>query len=311
VRLDTGFHRTSLQAKSQLSPLDPGRIVTTFTDSFSTLAPCYDVVLADVWGVIHNGVAAFPETIEALTRFRQAGGTVILITNAPRPAGYVLHYLDRLAVPHDVFDGIVTSGDVSRSVIIARGGQGIFHIGPERDHGLFHGLDLHFAPLERADYSVCSGLFDDTKETAEDYRDLLTRMHARGLFMLCANPDLVVERGDELVYCAGAIADLYESLGGEVLWAGKPHRPIYEQALAAAATLRGAEMPLQRVLAIGDSVRTDITGAARFGADSLFVTGGIHAEELGQRHDPDPATLEKIFAAAGVQPTAVTRRLAW
>jgi HAD superfamily hydrolase (TIGR01459 family) len=285
--------------------------VTTFTEHFSTLAPRYDVVLADVWGVIHNGVAAFPETIAALTRFRQTGGTVILITNAPRPAEIVLRYLDKLAVPHDVFDGIVTSGDVTRSVIIARGGQSIFHIGPERDHGLFHELDLHFAPLERADYSVCSGLFDDTRETAEDYRDLLTRMQARGLFMLCANPDLVVERGDELVYCAGAVADLYESVGGEVLWAGKPHRPIYDQALAAAAALRGSEVPLQRVLAIGDSVRTDMTGAGLLGADSLFVTGGIHAEELGERHDPDPAALEKIFAAAGVQPTAVTRRLAW
>lgn len=285
--------------------------MTTFTDRFSSLAPRYDVVLADVWGVIHNGVAAFPETIEALTRFRRGGGTVILITNAPRPAGYVLHFLDKLAVPHETFDAIVTSGDVTRSVIIARSGQSIFHIGPARDRGLFEDLDLHFAPLERADYSVCSGLFDDTRETAEDYRDLLTRMQARRLYMLCANPDLVVERGHDLVYCAGAVADLYESLGGEVLWAGKPHRPIYDQALAAAAALRGAEAPLQRVLAIGDSVRTDMTGAGLLGADSLFVTGGIHAEELGARGDPDPAALEKIFATAGVQPTAVTRRLAW
>jgi HAD superfamily hydrolase (TIGR01459 family) len=299
-----------LQAKSLLPP-QLRLIVIPFTDRFSALAPRYDVVLADVWGVIHNGVAAFPETIEALTRFRQGGGTVILITNAPRPAEIVLRFLDKLAVPHDVFDGIVTSGDVTRATIAARGGQSIFHLGPERDHGLFHELDLEFAPLESADYCVCSGLFDDTKETAEDYRDLLTRMRARGLFMLCANPDLVVERGDELVYCAGAVADLYEHLGGEVLWAGKPHGPIYQQALAAAAALRGGEVPLQRVLAIGDSVRTDITGAVRFGADSLFVTGGIHAEELGERHDPDPAALENIFATAGVQPTAVTRRLAW
>lgn len=282
-----------------------------FIDRFSTLASRYDVVLADVWGVIHNGVAAFPETIEALTRFRQGGGTVILITNAPRPAEIVLRFLDRLAVPHVVFDDIVTSGDVTRAVIAARSGQSIFHIGPERDYGLFHELDLEFAPLESADYCVCSGLFDDTKETAEDYRDLLTRMRARGLFMLCANPDLVVERGDELVYCAGAVADLYEHLGGEVLWAGKPHGPIYQQALADAERRRGGKVPLQRVLAIGDSVRTDITGAARFGADSLFVTGGIHAEELGARHDPDPAALENIFATAGVRPTAVTRRLAW
>jgi HAD superfamily hydrolase (TIGR01459 family) len=165
--------------------------------------------------------------------------------------------------------------------------------------------------LEQADYCVCSGLFDDTRETAEDYRDTLTKMRAGGLFMLCANPDLVVERGNDLVYCAGAIADLYEALGGQVLWAGKPHRPIYQQALAEAMARRGAEAPLNRVLAIGDSVRTDISGANRFGADSLFVTGGIHAEELGDRDAPDPAAMEKIFAAAGVRPTAVTRRLAW
>jgi HAD superfamily hydrolase (TIGR01459 family) len=299
-----------LRAKS-LSPSPARLIVIPFTDRFSTLAPRYDVVLADVWGVIHNGVAAFPETIEALTRFRRGGGTVILITNAPRPASVVLRFLDRLAVPHEVFDGIVTSGDVTRATIEARAGQSIFHIGPERDHGLFSDLDIRFAPMDDADYSVCSGLFDDTKETAEDYRDLLTRMRARGLFMLCANPDLVVERGTELVYCAGAVADLYEHLGGDVMWAGKPHRPIYDQALAEAASLRGGEVPLDRVLAIGDSVRTDITGATRFGIDSLFVTGGIHAEELGPREDPDPAALEKMFAAVGVQPAGVTRRLAW
>ena len=282
-----------------------------FIERFSTLAPRYDVVLADVWGVIHNGVTAFPETVDALQRFRLGGGTVVLITNAPRPADVVLRFLDNLSVPHTVFDGIVTSGDVTRAAIAARPGQSVFHLGPERDHGLFGDLDLRFAPLEQADYCVCSGLFDDTRETAEDYRDTLTKMRAGGLFMLCANPDLVVERGNDLVYCAGAIADLYEALGGQVLWAGKPHRPIYQQALAEAMARRGAEAPLNRVLAIGDSVRTDISGANRFGADSLFVTGGIHAEELGDRDAPDPAAMEKIFAAAGVRPTAVTRRLAW
>jgi HAD superfamily hydrolase (TIGR01459 family) len=285
--------------------------VIPFIERFSTLAPRYDVVLADVWGVIHNGVTAFPETVDALQRFRLGGGTVVLITNAPRPADVVLRFLDNLSVPHTVFDGIVTSGDVTRAAIAARPGQSVFHLGPERDHGLFGDLDLRFAPLEQADYCVCSGLFDDTRETAEDYRDTLTKMRAGGLFMLCANPDLVVERGNDLVYCAGAIADLYEALGGQVLWAGKPHRPIYQQALAEAMARRGAEAPLNRVLAIGDSVRTDISGANRFGADSLFVTGGIHAEELGDRDAPDPAAMEKIFAAAGVRPTAVTRRLAW
>ena len=172
-------------------------------------------------------------------------------------------------------------------------------------------LDVRFAPVESADYAVCSGLFNDETETAEDYRDILGRMRARNLFMVCANPDIVVERGDRLVACAGAIADLYRDMGGDVLYAGKPYRPIYDQALATAESVRGAPTALARVLAIGDSVRTDVTGAAAFGVDCLFVTAGIHAEELGGRDTPDRSVVQQIFAGAGVMPKAVTRRLAW
>jgi HAD superfamily hydrolase (TIGR01459 family) len=165
--------------------------------------------------------------------------------------------------------------------------------------------------LEQADYVVCTGLSDDEVETPENYRELLGRMRARGLFMLCGNPDLVVERGERLVYCAGAIADLYHEMGGEVLYAGKPYRPIYDQALDQVAGLDGRRPALDRVLAIGDSVRTDLKGATDLGVDCLFVTAGIHAEELGSRHDPDVAALAKIFADAGIAPKAVTRRLLW
>jgi HAD superfamily hydrolase (TIGR01459 family) len=168
-----------------------------------------------------------------------------------------------------------------------------------------------FAPPESADYAVCTGLFDDNRETAETYRPLLTTLRARNLLMVCANPDLVVERGNRLVYCAGAVADLYGSLGGEVIYAGKPYRPIYDMALAKAAALRGRAPALERVLAIGDSVRTDLTGANRFGIDCLFVTAGIHAEELGGRETPDAALLLKIFAEADRHPKAVMRRLLW
>jgi HAD superfamily hydrolase (TIGR01459 family) len=280
-------------------------------ERFAPLARDYDVLLCDVWGVVHNGVAAFPQACDALARFRAHRGTVILITNAPRAGASVQRILDRLGVPHDAYDAIMSSGDVTRSIVEARLRQRVFHLGPPRDLSIFAGLDVTFAPAETADYVVCSGLFDDTSETPENYRELLAAMRARALFMVCANPDIVVERGEELVYCAGALADAYAALGGEVLYCGKPYAPIYEAALGKAAVLRGEATPRRRVLAIGDSVRTDLKGAAAFGVDCLFVISGLHAEEAGGRDAPDLSGLNAMFAAAGVAPKAVTRRLAW
>lgn len=281
------------------------------THNFAALAAQYDVVLSDVWGVTHNGVTAFPEACDALERFRQNGGTVVLITNAPRRGEAVCRQLDRLGVPRAAYDDIVSSGDVTCTVMMRRPGQSVFHLGPERDLSIFDGLDARFAPAEEADYVVCTGLFNDDVETPDDYRERLAAMRARSMFMICGNPDVVVERGDRLVYCAGAVADLYGSLGGDVLYAGKPYRPIYEMALAKAQAVRGQSAETTRVLAIGDSIRTDVKGASAFGADCLFVTAGIHAEELGSRDNPDLAVLKKIFAEAGVEPRAVTRRLVW
>ena len=281
-----------------------------FVERFATLAAGYDAVLSDVWGVIHNGVAATPEPCDALMKFRAKGGTVALITNAPRPGAVVTKFLDKLGVPREAYDTIVSSGDVTRAVISKRPGKNVFHIGPERDLGIFEGLDLHFVPLEQADYVVCTGLTDDETETAESYRGLLTKVRERNLFMVCGNPDLVVERGDRLVYCAGAVADLYGELGGEVLYAGKPHPPIYQECLGRVAALRRGEPPRARVLAIGDSVRTDLTGATNMGIDCLFVTAGIHAEELG-RDKPTDAALEEMFASAPVKPKGVTNKLMW
>jgi HAD superfamily hydrolase (TIGR01459 family) len=282
-----------------------------FTTHFSTLASAYDVVLCDVWGVVHNSLVAFADACTALTRFRRQGGTVVLITNAPRPAEVVMTLLDGLQVPRAAYDAIVSSGDVTRAIIAARAGQSAFHVGPGRDVPIFDGLDAPLAPIESADYVVCSGLFDDTTESPQDYGALIAAMRERGLTMVCANPDIVVERGDKLVYCAGAIADLYAAAGGSVLYAGKPFRPIYEQALAVARSVRGRETAHGRVLAIGDSIRTDLEGAAAFGIDCLFVTAGIHAEELGGRDQPDAAALGGIFAAAGLVPKAVMQRLVW
>jgi HAD superfamily hydrolase (TIGR01459 family) len=283
-----------------------------FIERIELLARDYDVLLCDVWGVIHNGMAAFAPACEALTRFRAGGGTVILVTNAPRPGAAVERILERLAVPPTVYDAITSSGDVTRGIIESRPNESVFHLGPERDRPIFAGLKLNFAPVESADYVVCSGLFDDTIETPETYRPMLASMRERSQFMVCANPDIVVERGDTLVYCAGALADAYAALGGAVHYCGKPHAPIYQTALAKAAAIRGGVVPpLARVLAVGDSVRTDLKGAAAFGLGCVFVISGIHAEEYGSRETPDLKALNASFTAAGVMPKAVMSGLAW
>lgn len=281
---------------------------------FSTLAPDYDVLLCDVWGVVHNGVEAFAPACDALMRARAGGATVVFITNAPRPNEVVARQLETLRVPRATYDAIVSSGDVTRAVIAERAGQSLFHLGPARDRAIFSGLDVKFAPLESADYVVCSGLDDDERETPDDYRARFETMLARDLFMVCGNPDVVVERGDRLVYCAGAIADLYAAMGGKVLYAGKPYRPIYDLALAKAQASSGRKIALKRVLAIGNSLRTDLAGARDAGVDFLFVTSGIHAGELGARdapNSPGTAALQAVLGAAGEMPKAVMQQLVW
>jgi HAD superfamily hydrolase (TIGR01459 family) len=284
----------------------------SITHGFSALAADYDVVLSDVWGVVHNGATAWDNACDALARFRAQGGTVILISNAPRPGERLLPQLDALHVPREAYDRVVTSGDITVGEMAKRAGVPVFHIGPERDHGLFEGSDApRVAAVEDAHYVVCSGLFDDETETPDDYRPMLEKMLAQKIPMICANPDLIVERGNKLVYCAGAIADLYQKLGGEVLYAGKPHAPVYELAFATAEKLRGRAVPRERIVAIGDSVRTDLAGASHIGIDCIFVTSGIHAEELGAREAPDLAKLAVMFTDAGLSARAVTRQLAW
>jgi HAD superfamily hydrolase (TIGR01459 family) len=278
---------------------------------FSEIAADYDVLLCDVWGVIHNGIAAFPAACDALVRARARGGMVVLVTNSPRPSAVVAGQLDTLDVPRETYDAIVSSGDITRGVIEGRKGQSLFHLGPKRDESIFTGLNVKYAALDRADYVVCSGLEDDERETPDDYRSRLELMLKRKLFMVCGNPDAVVERGDKLVYCAGAIADLYATMGGDVLYAGKPHRPIYDLALAKAKAAMGRAITRERVLAVGDSVRTDLKGAHNVGIDFLFVTSGIHDEELGGYEQKDALALKTIFADQGDIPIAVMRHLLW
>jgi HAD superfamily hydrolase (TIGR01459 family) len=279
-----------------------------FVERLRDLVDGVEVILSDIWGVVHNGLESFPEACEALHTYRQRGGTVILITNAPRPADSVQRQLRKLGVADEIYDAIVSSGDLTRHFVADHPGKKMFWLGPERDNSIYRGLEAEIGPLEQADYIVCTGLFDDETETPEDYRAMMLQARERKLPLICANPDIVVERGDRLIYCAGAIAELYRELGGEVTFYGKPHRPIYERAMALAAERRGHPAPLDRVLAIGDSVRTDLTGALGFGIDCLFVTRGIHSEEFEGIDQLDPASVKELF---GHPPRALTRELRW
>src|SRR3954454_14356440 len=279
-----------------------------FAESLRELVAGVDVVLSDIWGVVHNGLESFPEACEALHTYRSRGGTVILITNAPRPADSVQRQLRKLGVADETYDAIVSSGDLTRLYVADHPGRKLFWLGPERDGSIYRGLDAVFAPLEEADYIVCTGLLDDDTETAEDYRGMMLKARERNLPLICANPDIVVERGDRLIYCAGAVAELYRELGGEVTFYGKPHRPIYERAMELAAERQHHPIKLDRVLAIGDSVRTDLAGAHAFGVDCLFVTRGIHAEDFEGVDQLDPASVKELF---GHPPRALTRELRW
>lgn len=284
---------------------------TEITAGLSGLAPRYDLILCDIWGVLHDGLHAHPAAGDALARYRTAGGRVVLVSNAPRPGEVVAAQLDDLGVSRAAYDGLVTSGDLTRAAVIERLDQVVHHVGPERDLPLFAGLDLRFGDIDSADYVVCTGLVDDERETVEDYRERLQRMRARSLWMACANPDLVVERGTALLVCAGAIALAYEEMGGIVYYPGKPHPPIYEAALALASGV-GGDVPRDRILAIGDAIRTDIAGAQRFGIDALLVARGIHAAELKLDQGALTAShLDGWLARQTSRPTAVIEQLTW
>jgi HAD superfamily hydrolase (TIGR01459 family) len=270
------------------------------------LAGEYDSLLCDVWGVLHNGVASFPGAVEALRNFRKSTGPVVLITNAPRPKASVGEQLQRLGVPDEAYDVIVTSGDVTRNVITPHPEVKLFHLGPERDLPLYEGLDIALVAEEEAEILCCTGLLDDTVETPEDYRALFERLIERRLRMVCANPDLVVERGSELVYCAGALACLYIELGGEAVLVGKPHAPIYVAARKQIADLGGA-----RILAIGDGLPTDIRGAVDNDLQVLFVTGGIHAADFGDHAHPNEDRVAARLKAEGLSAAAYIPKLVW
>ena len=268
----------------------------------------YDVVLSDVWGVVHNGVEAFQHSCQALAAARKAGATVVLITNSPRPAPGVIEQLKALGVADDTYDRVVTSGDVTRK-LIAEGPRKVFLIGADRDLPLFEGLGVEVVTADQADCVVCTGFFDDEKEVPEDYKDMLTAFVKRDVPFICANPDLVVERGEKIVPCAGAVAAYYEQLGGKTRVAGKPHKAIYDAALDAAREVRG-DFARDKVLAIGDGMPTDVRGALSQGLDLLYISSGIHVREYTVNGETDEAILKEWLRAEQAAPKYWMPRLA-
>lgn len=276
--------------------------------SLDEIADRYDAVLCDVWGVIHNGKQAYPDACAALARFRAAGKPVILLTNIPKPRAPIPAQLDRLNVPRDAWDLIVTSGDATRAVLATRAPGPMYKIGPAGDRVLWDGLGLVECGFEEARFIGISGLNRDD-ETPEDYAPLLKAARARDMELISANPDIVVRFGDKLYWCAGAIAREYEALGGRVVMAGKPHAPIYELAYRELETLTGRAIGKSRILAIGDGIGTDIAGADAQGIDSLFVASGMHGEALWSDGVLDTAKLDEAFAAEKHRATYVARVL--
>ncbi len=278
--------------------------MTQIIENFAEISGKYDAALVDLWGCLHNGVEPFAAAVSALEAFRDNGGTVLLLTNGPRPSTAIFPQLDIIGVPRDLYQGCVSSGDAARAAL-ASGlyGQKIFALGPNRDQTIYEGIDVEHVPLEQATGIVCTGLFDDTIETPDDYRAFFLQAKNLGLKMLCANPDIMVDRGDKRIYCAGALAQAYSEMGGEAHYFGKPHPPIYDLAYQKLVEITGREVLPKKIIAIGDGINTDIRGAIGEDIDSLFITGGLAAAETATNGQPDPAKLDAFLAKAQLTPT--------
>ncbi|GAA0628069.1 TIGR01459 family HAD-type hydrolase [Brevundimonas kwangchunensis] len=277
------------------------------------IAGDYDILLCDVWGVIHNGRESWPDACEALARFNREAGHVVLISNSPRPSHDVVAQLDGLNVPRESWRAFVTSGDATRAELAKRAPGPAWIIGPDRDWPLYDGLGLDVAKgAADAAFISVTGPVDDNVETPEDYRERLAEGAARDLELICANPDRVVQRGDKLIYCGGSLADLYETLGGRVTMAGKPFGPIYDLALKEAEALLGKPVDRSRVLCIGDGVVTDVLGANRQNLDCLFIAQGIHGDKArGEDGRIDPARAADLLKAETTYARYATLDLAW
>lgn len=283
----------------------------TLAGGLAEIAPRYDVLLCDIWGVIHNGREAFPAACDALARFKAEHGPVILISNAPRPAYLVREQLERLGCGPESISAVATSGDATRDLLAARAPGPFWKLGPDRDDPIYEGLGLTFARYDEAAAISCTGPYDDETETAEDYRDRFEPCVARGLEMICANPDIVVQRGDKLIPCGGALAQFYEALGGKVSMAGKPHAAIYDLALRLAAEQLGRPADRSRVLCIGDGMGTDVRGANAQALDVLFIATGIHGGDIVRDGKVDVAIAQHMLSIEGLHASWAMADLVW
>jgi HAD superfamily hydrolase (TIGR01459 family) len=283
----------------------------TLPAGLSEIAAQYDTLLCDVWGVIHNGRESFPLACAALARYRAERGPVILISNSPRPHGPVIDQLDGRGVPRAAWTEIVTSGDATRLLLAERAPGPAWKIGPDRDDALYEGLGVEFSDLDAARFISVTGPYDDENDQPTDYRDRFVVGVERGLELICANPDIVVQRGDKLIYCGGALAQLYENLGGQVLMAGKPYPIIYDLSLIKAAEALGRPVDPARVLCVGDGLPTDVRGANARGLDVLFVASGIHGAETIGPEGLNAAAVSDLLRQAGATATYAIADLVW
>ncbi len=271
------------------------------------LSARYPVWFCDIWGVVHNGVTPYEAAGQALAQHRRNGGIVILVTNAPRTSKDVVLQLNHLGVTPESYDHVVTSGDVTRTLMTDHARGKAFYLGPPRDTSIFEGLHVERVALKEANAVLCVGLVNDATETPEDYKSLLGEMKALGLPMICANPDKIVRKGNRLQFCAGALAEAYDAIGGTVLMAGKPFTPIYVLAKHVAETIAGRTFPKEEILAIGDGPETDIRGAADFGLDVVLIADGVTDASSGLE-----ATRARIAALVPEARIVKTQyRLAW
>ena len=274
-----------------------------FITRLNEITANYQAIFCDVWGVVHNGEWSFPEASKALEQARGDGLAVVLVTNAPRRHDKIIEQLGQLGVPRSAYDRIVTSGDATRGMI-ADGPRRVFHIGNDREQTIYEELGVELCEEREANVIVCTGLFHDEDETPADYIEQLQRLRARDLPMICANPDIMVERGTRHIYCAGSIAREYQQLGGRVSLAGKPHKPIYDLALREAEDVLGHGIETSKILAIGDGLLTDVKGAVNSGFDVLYVSAGVHAREYGEYGKPDHEALQAWLKKNLVAPVA-------
>ena len=283
--------------------------MTQIINSLAEISERYDALFCDLWGCVHDGLRAFPAAVEALRAFKAQGGTVVLVTNAPRPRASVAKQLDRLGVPADCWDVIATSGDSARAAMFEGVvGQKVWHIGEPHDAPFFEKMKLLENPVEiekveldAAEGIVCTGPFDPMADPAV-MRPQFLLAKTKGLKLLCANPDIVVDRGETREWCAGALAQLYTEMGGESLYFGKPHPPIYDLARRRLQQI-GRPVPDERILAVGDGIATDVLGGMGENLDTLFISGGLAREETGTTDQPDPAKLAQFLTKAQMEPS--------